>query len=50
MNIPTMFYHTQEYEQDPKVPLAIEIVHKYLMCDVNTQKPQLAIINFVQTN
>ena len=38
MNILTMFCHTQKYGQALKVPLAIEIVHKYPMCDLNTKK------------
>ena len=38
MNILTMFYHTQKYEQALKVPLAIEIIHKYPMCDLKTKK------------
>ena len=38
MNILTMFYHTQKYEQALKVPLAMEIVHKYPMCDLKTKK------------
>ena len=38
MNIITMFYHTQKYDQALKAPLSIEIIHKYSMCDVNTQK------------
>lgn len=40
MNILTMFYHTQRYEQALKVPLAIEIVHKYPFCDLKTKKEQ----------
>jgi len=51
MNLLTMFYHTQKYEQALKVPLAIEIVHKYPMCDLKTKKEhRKSAVNNLKSN
>jgi hypothetical protein len=40
INILTTFYHTQKHKQALRVPLAIDIIHKYPYCDLATKKEQ----------